>query len=94
MGKFNDLPHDIKWLILRRVLKMSMGMHAYMWEEGYNLFPRNFTDDTSNTGAETRKLALINKACLKVVKSKCFFVPDCNRRKWLFVKGALTGTYS
>lgn len=94
MGKFNDLPQDVKWLILRRVLTMSMGRHAYMWEEGYNTLPKNVADNTWNTGTETRKLALINKACLKVVKSKCFLVPDSDELKWLFVKGALTGNYS
>lgn len=97
MGTFNDLPNDIKWLILRRVIIEGEFMirHAYLWEQGFNSLPMNFADDTSNTGAETKKLALINKACLKVVKSKCYFVFNRNgRRGWMFVKGALTGNYS
>lgn len=83
MGRFEDLPKDVKWLIFIKVIVKAMGVSRgaeHYWEDGCN-FPNVFA--FNNTPC---KLAQLNKSTLKLVRSKCILY----RSGWCFKKGALT----
>jgi len=93
MGRFNDLPKDVVWLIFRRVIVNHFSEHyAYhnlgwpqMWEEGpfcVNLF----NDGLLSIAYLMMSLSLLSNGCLKLVRSKCFKF----KGGWFFIKGAIS----
>ena len=92
MASFEDLPHDVLWLIFQETIKSSIissGFHYFsVFEKNINIYNRFC--HTHEYVKQTKTCALINKQSLRLIKKKC-------KRKdedhWLFVKGALTTRY-
>jgi len=93
MGRFNDLPKDVVWLIFRRVIVEhfcehyvypNMAWHE-MWEEGQHLVNR-WNDCTLSIAELMSRLSLLNRDCLKLVRLKCFKFES----GWFFIKGAIS----
>lgn len=95
MGSFQDLPNDIKWLIMRLVIIGDRDYkEIFMWERGYNAFPSHKYWDCNHVVCNTRTMSLINKTTLRIVQSKCKHVyDDYSGKGWVFKAGALTEDY-
>lgn len=86
MGCFNDLPADVKWLILRIFIKEEGYINdASLWEDGTCIL-NDFVHHNACCCKAMRKAALVNQSMLKLIRSKCFRV----KQGWVFIKGALT----
>ena len=101
MGRFNDLPKELMWLILRIPIKHRINgdeRKLKVYESPFNGYVNLFGSVLSTILCN---FALISRRCLKIVKSKTlFFRPPlpglyldktvCPGGAWLFEKGALT----
>lgn len=95
MGRFNDLPKDVIWLICRQFLWSSYPLsYGFDRLEIGGCFFSNMWD--LSIVNEIVLLACINHRVLSVVRSKTLRdTPGdrmCEIRGWWFVKGALTLT--
>ena len=90
MGCFKDLPKDVKWLIYRAVVLIEWGskrsFNPFAWEEKRDLINRFSDACIEHPSMVMRKLAMLNRASLKLIRSKCFRCRD----GWFFINGALT----
>jgi hypothetical protein len=94
MGSFNELPSDVRWLILRKVILHELRL---VWEfpiqlfEGGGGYPIRFNNNRDFVDGAlthiTSMLAMVSKSFLSLIKRKTF---RFNKRSWLFVKGAIT----
>lgn len=103
MGRFNQLPHDVVWLIYRYVLKESLrpvwGMSFAHFEVGSSSTLTMLTSNQPNSpnhvlNTSMAALACISKSSLALIKKKtiretCTIWKE-KRVGWLFVKGALS----
>ena len=84
MGRFNDLPKDVLWLIFRQVLSfMNKRVPFERYEVGYhtpNWFQMMMVRDVAN-------FACINRQTLKVMRSKT--IRCAKPHDWFFIKGSL-----
>lgn len=91
MASFNDLPQDVLWLIFRETISIRLinnGSRCKYFEEENFFLANPFGLNCAN---QVESLALINKKSLKLIRSKCFKTK--NRKRWWFIKGALTQKY-
>lgn len=68
MGRFNDLPKDVVWLIFRRVIEFFRGESPSYYDSGKPF------DFYSFTGVRVSNLAKLSKLSLRVFKSKTYRV--------------------
>jgi hypothetical protein len=92
MASFEDLPHDVLWLIFQKTIKHVLSKYDNdnyfaAFEDGtsvYNTFQPNW-----HYVQQTKWLALI-KQSLRLIKKKC---KRTDKTHWVFIKGALTQKY-
>lgn len=87
MGRFNDLPKDVIWLIYRELLRSFYTESARSELELDGCGYPNWWNMRISHCLIT--LALISHQTLNVVRSKT--VRDLSDEGWWFIKGALTG---
>ena len=88
MGRFNDLPKDVVWLIFRINVIHSIQMHKRC-EDGVSC-PNPFFSATTLFNVRPANMmsvfARLNKRTLSIVRSKCFKF----KGGWFFIKGAIS----
>lgn len=106
MGRFNQLPHDVMWLIYRYVLKEALrpvwSMSFAHFEVGYfelTMLTHNGPNSPNHVlNTSIAALACISKSSLALIKKKTIrktktYATSIWKEKrvgWLFVKGALS----
>lgn len=102
MGRFNDLPKDVVWIILRQTFHLQRNdfFDPRRWPVVLPLSVKKlecqqfcFDPCLSKTSFDLYTnwmglFALINKLCLRIIKAKTVKI---SQKEWAFVKGALTG---
>lgn len=104
MGRFNQLPHDVMWLIYRYVLKEALrpvwSMSFVHFEVGsfeLTMLTHNGPNSPNDVlNSSIAALACISKSSLALIKKKTIrktHITNIWKEKrvgWLFVKGALS----
>lgn len=82
MGRFNDLPKDVKWLVFREAILGKINSPVWVWEHPY-YYANSFSTHCSFLMSQ---LSVLDKSTLKLIRTKCFKY----RNGWIFCEGALT----
>jgi hypothetical protein len=92
MASFEDLPHDVLWLIFQETIKSSISNSGFSYFSGFEEGASVYNDfyHTYPYVRQTETCALINKQSLRLIKKKC---KRKDKEKWVFIKGALTNKY-
>ena len=84
MGRFNDLPKDVKWIVFIQALSFPLhAMHLMASYECTQPYANRFHWPVAQ---QLSIWALLSKECFNIVRSKCYKA----ERGWVFRKGALT----